>query len=63
MNVERLVVSTGSGNDHLGNADHDTDDYLDGGAGSDSFLGGAGRDTWSAALATTAWTAVWMSTR
>ncbi|MES2942672.1 MAG: DUF4347 domain-containing protein [Pseudomonadota bacterium] len=44
-NVERLVISTGAGNDHLGNADHDTDDYLDGGAGGDTFLGGAGRDT------------------
>ena len=45
--MERLLISTGSGNDSIDNsyADNNTNDYIDTGAGNDTIKGGAGTDT------------------
>jgi Ca2+-binding RTX toxin-like protein len=46
-NIERLLVTTGSGNDSIDNSytGNATDDYIDTGAGNDTIKGGAGTDT------------------
>ena len=45
--VERMLVTTGSGNDSIDNsyAGNFTSDYIDTGAGNDTIVGGAGFDT------------------
>jgi Ca2+-binding RTX toxin-like protein len=43
--MEKLLISTGSGNDSIDNTIAATDDYIDTGAGNDTIKAGAGTDT------------------
>jgi Ca2+-binding RTX toxin-like protein len=46
-NAERMLITTGSGNDKIDNSytGNNTNDYIDTGAGNDTINGGAGNDT------------------
>ncbi|MBN8487026.1 MAG: hypothetical protein J0M20_04730 [Burkholderiales bacterium] len=43
--IERLYLQLGSGNDQVGNATANANDFIDGGTGNDSLDGGTGVDT------------------